>query len=212
MALLPASTARTLLIIVWSGALVGLLARVFWLGEGSAIILTDDLQTLGVPAIGRDDRRRAFDRLRVPMIASLSHATVIRLGQIVGAVQVVVGTFELKGDELTVRARAIRLDTGRITPEIESHGALADVFGVYAGIAQRLVPNASVSTQEMEQGHPPIAAFEQYVKGLLATSASAQVQFLTQAVRLAPGFAPSEELYTMVLQPAFSASCAARIT
>lgn len=31
-ALLPASTARTLLIIVWSGALVGLLARVFWLG------------------------------------------------------------------------------------------------------------------------------------------------------------------------------------
>lgn len=31
-ALLPASTARTLLIIVWSGALVGMLARVFWLG------------------------------------------------------------------------------------------------------------------------------------------------------------------------------------
>lgn len=30
--LLPADTARTLLLIVWSGALVGLLARVFWLG------------------------------------------------------------------------------------------------------------------------------------------------------------------------------------
>ena len=30
--LLPAATARTLLVIVWSGALVGLLARVFWLG------------------------------------------------------------------------------------------------------------------------------------------------------------------------------------
>ena len=30
--LLPYSTARTLLIIAWSGALVGLLARVFWLG------------------------------------------------------------------------------------------------------------------------------------------------------------------------------------
>ncbi|GEL98073.1 PAQR family membrane homeostasis protein TrhA [Cellulomonas terrae] len=30
--LLPADTARTLLIVVWSGALVGLLARVFWLG------------------------------------------------------------------------------------------------------------------------------------------------------------------------------------
>jgi hemolysin III len=30
--LLPAPTARTLLIVVWSGALAGLLARVFWLG------------------------------------------------------------------------------------------------------------------------------------------------------------------------------------
>ena len=30
--LLPASTARVLLIVVWSGALVGLLARIFWLG------------------------------------------------------------------------------------------------------------------------------------------------------------------------------------
>ena len=30
--LLPAATARTLLLIVWSGALVGLLMRVFWLG------------------------------------------------------------------------------------------------------------------------------------------------------------------------------------
>lgn len=30
--LLPAATARTLLIVVWSGALLGLLARVFWLG------------------------------------------------------------------------------------------------------------------------------------------------------------------------------------
>lgn len=30
--LLPASTARTLLVVVWSGAIVGLLARVFWLG------------------------------------------------------------------------------------------------------------------------------------------------------------------------------------
>ncbi len=30
--LLPASTARTLLVVVWAGALVGLLMRIFWLG------------------------------------------------------------------------------------------------------------------------------------------------------------------------------------
>jgi hemolysin III len=31
-ALLPADTARLLLVIVWAGALVGMLARIFWLG------------------------------------------------------------------------------------------------------------------------------------------------------------------------------------
>ena len=31
-ALLPADTARTLLVVVWSGAVVGMLARIFWLG------------------------------------------------------------------------------------------------------------------------------------------------------------------------------------
>ena len=36
-----------------------------WLSEGSAVILTDHLIALGAPAITREDRRRAFDRLRV---------------------------------------------------------------------------------------------------------------------------------------------------
>jgi hemolysin III len=31
-ALLPADTARTLLVVVWSGAVLGMLARIFWLG------------------------------------------------------------------------------------------------------------------------------------------------------------------------------------
>jgi Flp pilus assembly protein TadD len=162
--------------------------RVYWLSEGSAVILTDDLRALGVPAITREDRRRAFERLRVPAVTSLSHATVIRLGQIVGATQVVLGSFEVNGQELTVRARAIQLDTGRLSPEIVARGPLSDTFGVYAGVARRLVPSTAVTAQEMEQGHPPLAAFEQYVKGLLADAPAARIGFLIQALKMAPSF------------------------
>ena len=84
-------------------------SRVYWLAEASAILLTDDLNSLGATAIRREDRLRAFDRLRVPPVAALSHATVIRLGQLVGALEVVTGVYELQGDELVVRARTIRL-------------------------------------------------------------------------------------------------------
>jgi hypothetical protein len=163
-------------------------ARVFWLTEGSAVILSDDLTALGVPAITRDDRLRAFDRLRVPQVASLSLATVIRLGQLVGASQVVIGSFELQRDNIQVKARTIRLDTGRMSAEIAERGPLSDLFNVYARVARRIAPDSPVTTEQMEQLHPPLTAFEQYIKGLLADDSDAQVTFLTQAIRLYPAF------------------------
>jgi tetratricopeptide (TPR) repeat protein len=162
--------------------------RGYWLTEGSAVILTDDLLALRQPVLTRDDRLRAFDRLRIPNVPTLSHATMIRLGQVVGAAQVVLGSFELRDDVLTVRARTIRLDTGRISADIAEAGSLADVFGVFAHVAQRLAPESRVPTEEMEQVHPPLAAFEQYVKGLLAQAPSAKESFLQQALKIAPGY------------------------
>jgi tetratricopeptide (TPR) repeat protein len=162
--------------------------RVYWLGEGSAVVLSDDLLALGVPAILRDDRLRAFERLHVPAVAGLSHATVIRLGQIVGAGQVVLGSFEVKDDQITVHARTIRLDAGRMSPDIIEQGPLTDLFGVYGRVARRIVPASGVSTAEMEQSHPPLSAFELYVKGVLAESPSTKVSYLTQVVKQAPTF------------------------
>jgi Flp pilus assembly protein TadD len=162
--------------------------RGYWLSEGSAVTLTDDLLALKVPAITRDDRLRAFDRLRIPNVPTLSHATMIRLGQIVGATQVVLGSFDLKDDVLTVRARTIRLDTGRISADIAEVGSLKDVFSVFGHVAQRIVPESSVPAEEMEQVHPPIAAFEQYIKGLVAQAPATRESFLLQALKIAPAF------------------------
>jgi tetratricopeptide (TPR) repeat protein len=163
-------------------------AQSYWLTEASAIALTDDLIALGAPTITREDRVRAFERLRVPAAATLSHATVIRLGQLVGAGVAVVGSIEVKGQDLIVRARSIRLDVGRLTPEIAESGPLAEVFAIYARVARKLAPASKVSVEEMEQAHPPIAAFEQYIKGLLAHAPASKISFLSQALRIEPSF------------------------
>ncbi len=92
--------------------------RLYWLSEASAVLLTDDLNAMGTPAITRDQRIGAFERLHVPPVATLSHATVIRLGQLVGASHVVMGAFEQRDGRLIVRAREIRLDSGRMHPEM----------------------------------------------------------------------------------------------
>jgi len=162
--------------------------RVQWLGEASAVLLTDHLLALGTPAIRREHRLRAFTRLRVPPVSALSHATVIRVGQVVGAASVVVGTFTLEGDDLVVRARAIRLDAGRISPELVERGPLSELVDIYRRLARRLVPDPPAAPGQTAPAYPPLPAFEQYIKGLLAEAPEAQVAFLSQALRLAPAF------------------------
>lgn len=161
--------------------------RAYWLSEASAILLTDGLIALGTPAIRRDDRLRAFERLGVPRVAALSHATVIRVGQVLGAGDVVIGAIELDGDDLTVRVRAVRLDTARISPEIVEAGPLADLLDTYDRVARRLA-GAGGAAGAAERPYTSLPAFEQYVKGLLAEAADTRVAFLTQALRLEASF------------------------
>jgi tetratricopeptide (TPR) repeat protein/TolB-like protein len=160
--------------------------RLYWLSEASAMLLTEDLATAGVSSIRREDRLRTFERMRVPPLSKLSHATVIRLGQVVGAAYVVLGRFEVEGDNLVVRARTIRLDTGRFSAEMTEKGPLTDMLSVYSRLARRIVPE---SPAPAGQGVSPVpAAYEQYVKGLLAEAPEARITFLSQALRLSPTF------------------------
>jgi len=162
--------------------------RFNWLAEGAASALTDDLIALGAQALSRDDRLRAFEHLRVPPAATLSEATIVRIGQIVGAEQVVTGSFAVDGTSLTIRARPIRLDTGRRFPEIVEMGALNDFFALLANVARRVVPDSTVSTSAMESTHPPLSAFEQFVKGSVAENPATQAIFLKEALRYAPDY------------------------
>ena len=163
-------------------------ARYDWLGEGAASVLTDDLTALGAQALSREDRLRAFEHLRVPATHKLSEATIIRVAQIVGAEQVITGSFAVNGTALTIRARPIRLDTGRRFPEIRETGALTEFFEIFARAARRLLPDSVVPTSEMERTHPPLAAFEEYMKGAVTENPSTQAVFLKEALRYAPNF------------------------
>jgi len=163
-------------------------ARLYWLSEGSAVALTDDLLALGARAITREDRLRAFESLNVPPVASLSHATVIRLGQLVGASHVVIGGFEQRQGTLHIRARAIRLDTGRMLPEVVAQGPLSQLLHIYAGVARQLAGTGGMTVEQIEDGQPPLAAFEQYIKGVLAESPATKIGYLQEALEVFPRF------------------------
>jgi Flp pilus assembly protein TadD len=63
-----------------------------------------------------------------------------------------------------------------------------DLFGVFGHVAQRIAPDSRVTAEQMEQVHPPLTSFEQYIKGLVAMAPATKESFLMRAVKLAPTF------------------------
>jgi len=161
--------------------------RFHWLSEAAAVLLTDGLRASGPAAIVRSQRVRAFEQLYLPVSGSLSRATIIKVGQLVGAADVVVGSYRVDGTTLSVTARSIRLDAGRMQPEVTERGELTELFGIFERLAGRLGRSATRPSGTLV-AHPPLDAFENYIKGLLAESPVSQASFLEAALRDAPGF------------------------
>ena len=161
--------------------------RLAWLREGAAILLTDALAAIGVPVVEREERLQAFDRLQLPANATLSRASTIRIGHALSATSVINGTMQMQGDQLVVRARTVRIDTGRLLPEVEASGALPDMFGVFATLAQRVRGGPGAVTVN-DRLAPSPQVFELYVKGLVAEAPATALPFLEQALKAAPAY------------------------
>jgi len=161
--------------------------KIFWLGEGAAVLLTDDLLALGVNAITRPERQQAFDRLQVPPAATLTDATVIRIGQLVGAADVIVGSLQMDGDALVLHVRGIALEAGRVKVDATERGPLPDLFAIVDRIARKIAPAGAVPPM---QAREPVSlpVFEDFIKGVLAETPATAINYLGAALKLQPTF------------------------
>ena len=166
--------------------------RLAWMREGAAVLLTDLLAAGGERVISREERLRAFDRLQLPAAAGLSRASSIKVGQVVAAGVVVIGTLELSGDQLVARGRVVRLDTGRLLPEVRASGTVSEVFGTFGQLAH-LVRGVSGTPPAVPSDRlpPSMQVFELYIKGLVAEAPATAIKFLQQALKAAPQFDPA---------------------
>jgi predicted Zn-dependent protease len=163
-------------------------AHLYWLGEGVAVLLAEELSDLGANALSRPERIAAFEHLSLPTSVSLSHATIIKVGQLLGAADVVVGSLEVEDRALVLHARVIELDAGRQGPEVTEAGPLGDLLGIARRTARRLAGAAMPPGGTSSHQHPPVEAFENYVKGLVAETPTSQARFLERAVGLYSGY------------------------
>jgi tetratricopeptide (TPR) repeat protein len=162
--------------------------RLQWLGEAAAVLLADGLNARGVAAITRAERAGAFEQLNLPLAAPLTRATVIKVGQLVGASEVIVGGVKLDGDMLVVEARSIRVDVGRLQPTASERAALPDLFRIFDRLAEKLAPTAAAGSSSKTDPQPPLDAFENYIKGLLAENLATRASFLEAAIKQFPRY------------------------
>ncbi len=162
--------------------------RLGWLREGAAILLSEMLVSSGDVVTDREERLQAFDRLQLPANAVLSRASIIKVGQVVTASMVVGGTIAMQGDQLIARARGVRIDTGRLLPEVEASGAVSDLYGIFGRLAQQVRGSSGAPAPIGDRLPPAPQVFELYVKGLVADTPSTALAFLEQTLKGAPQF------------------------
>ena len=160
--------------------------RIAWLREGAALLVSNMLDAERRTVVTRDERLRAFERLQLPAGAFLSRASSIKVGQALGATAVVVGALDVASGMLTARARMVRLDTGRLMPEVHADGPLADLYGVFGRLTAQLDGAASPDMMGRLPLPPPV--FELFVKGLVAEAPPASLSYFEQVLRAVPSY------------------------
>jgi Tfp pilus assembly protein PilF len=163
--------------------------RALWLGEAAAVLLADALRAMQLPALSRSERVRAFEEANLPVGNRLSLASLVRVGHLVLASDLIVGNVRLSGDELVIEARRIRLDTGRVVEHTTDRAPLPELFALHDRLARRLMGTtvpSTAATAAATAGGTSLGAFENYIKGLIAEQPTAQIRFLQAALAQAP--------------------------
>jgi len=166
----------------------------FWMGEAAAVLVGNALQAQGYPVFTRAERAAAFEELELPASAPLTRATILKVAQLMGASDVIVGTLTVDGDEAALRTRAIRVEAGRAQPDLAERGALRDLVAITTRLAARLDEQGLRAVRGAPVPHvapPALGAFEAYIKGLVAPTPNSRERFLREALAAAPEYWPA---------------------
>ncbi|MGH9406210.1 MAG: tetratricopeptide repeat protein [Terriglobia bacterium] len=168
-------------------------SAVGWISEAFAQELSRRLEGPGRLVLGRDERNAAYKQLGIPRDTTLTLASEYQVAETLGVDWMVTGSFAVSGQQLTAQAQLLDLRRLKLDPPVEETDALSNLIGVQTRLAWRLLVSYDPafngdSEDAFAARFPPVRldAFENYIRGILATDATAKVHFLTGAERLDP--------------------------
>ena len=170
-----------------------------WIGESISETVRDALVSEGVLALDREDRLEGYRRLSLSPGAELTHASILKTGDLLDASLVIYGSYELLPAEtakaqsrgsLRITARIIDLKRMRQGQAFRETGAVEDLatleFRLGWQTLQQLEWKNVPSEEEFLKARPAVRldAMESFARGLVASTAEQRHLFFTRAARL----------------------------
>ena len=191
----PAAPVQTLLILPFENHSKS--PGLEWIGESFPEILAQRLSSPSMYIISREDRVYAFDRMGIPVSSRPTHATLYRIAEQMDCDYVVMGDYTFDG--VTFRAHATALDMKQLrqSPALEASGPLLNLIDVQTDLAWQLLksikPDSTISREEMMRSASAVRldSFENYVRGIVATTRQEKVRRFREAIRSNPQYTPA---------------------
>jgi tetratricopeptide (TPR) repeat protein/TolB-like protein len=195
-ATLPAKVHHQLLLVLPFDNRTGQ-ANLDWIGEAVSETLNQRLGASGFDIISREDRQYALEHLGLPQNFQPSRATSIRLAQTLDADDVIVGFYNLQGNNLHVSAELLDVNALRLSQPLVQDGPLDHMLDVLDSLAwhvtRGLDPKFPLSEDSFHaaSANLHLNGFENYIRGILDTDPAERIRHLKIAVAENPRYSPA---------------------
>src|SRR5208283_2861425 len=164
-----------------------------WISESFAQVLSSRLPQPDNYVLDRDERNAAYTQLGMPMDAPLTLASEFKVAQTLGVDWAILGNFNVTENRLVAHAQLLDVKLLRLSQPLEVSGDLTELVDLQTRLVWRLLAThdagfAVNSEEDFRRSFHDIRldAFENYIRGLVATDDASRLHFFTEAERLDP--------------------------
>jgi len=165
-----------------------------WIGEAFPEVLSQHMASSQLYVLRRDDRIHAFDHSGIPQAVLPSRATLYRIAEQMDADYVVMGRYTFDGGIFTAHAQLLDMKKLHLYPAVESSGPLTNLIDLQTMLAwellQQMPVRPAMTRDQFLKAFPPIRldAFENYIRGTLATGYQQRIHYFHDAIKLNPNY------------------------
>jgi tetratricopeptide (TPR) repeat protein len=165
-----------------------------WISESFPEVLGQRLSNAALYVISRADRNYAFDHAGIPTSVHLTRATLYRIAEQMDADFVVLGSYNYDGQIFSAVAQILDMKQLRLSTESKESGALAKILETQNTLAwdvlRQVRPDAAGTREAFIAAAPSIRldAFENYIRGVVATGRPEKIKRFREAIRLNPDY------------------------